>query len=108
GAGAGADAGTQTPPETADAGAETLPTIADAGAQAPAAIVIAPSTAQLIAGSAPVEFTATLSGATGAIAWSLDGPGHLSTTTGTAVTYTPPAEVPGATGATLPPPPPPL
>jgi hypothetical protein len=73
----------------------------DAGTQTPPAIVILPATAQLKAGAAPVEFTATLSGATGAIVWSLDGPGHLSTTTGAAVTYTPPTALPGDTAATI-------
>src|SRR5262249_20699853 len=74
---------------------------ADAGVQTPPAIVITPTTAQLSAGSAPVEFTASLSGATDAIVWSLDGPGHLSRTTGTTVTYTPPAAIPGDTAVTL-------
>jgi len=73
----------------------------DAGTPSPPAIEISPATAQLKAGSAPVDFTATLGGATGVILWSLDGPGHLSTTTGSTVTYFPPAAVPADTEATL-------
>lgn len=62
---------------------------------------ISPPSATIVAGSAPVTFTATLSGSSNAIAWSLTGPGSISATSGTSTAYTPPTSVASATSATL-------
>lgn len=67
----------------------------------PASITISPTSKIFEAGSAAVAFTATLQNSSDAITWVLTGPGTLSATTGSSVTYTPPATVTAATAATL-------
>jgi hypothetical protein len=47
--------------------------------------------ASVIAGQGPVACTATLANADGAIAWTLIGPGSLSSSTNASANYTPPA-----------------
>lgn len=71
-----------------------------AGGGAPT-LSISPSSTTVTAGGAPVNFSATLTGASGTINWSLTGPGSLSATSGTSTAYTPPASVASATSATL-------
>jgi hypothetical protein len=53
------------------------------------------------AGGAASNLTANLTGSSSAIAWTLTGPGTISTTTGATTSYTPPASVTAATAATL-------
>ena len=53
-------------------------------------ISIAPPSATTSAGADPTTFTATRTGVAEAASWSLDGPGTLSTTSGDAISYTPP------------------
>lgn len=65
------------------------------------ALAVAPTALTLTVGTAPVGLSAALSGGTGAISWSLDGPGELSATTGATVTYTPPATADASTLATV-------
>jgi len=60
-----------------------------------------PFTKTLNAGGAAVGFTATLTGSSSVIVWTLNGPGTISTTTGATTLYTPPASVTAATSATL-------
>ncbi len=65
---------------------------------------VAPLSATVTAGGAATSFTATLTGSSGAISWSLTpatGAGSLSATTGTTVSYTPPASVAAQTAVTL-------
>jgi hypothetical protein len=64
-------------------------------------LVIAPSSAELTAGEAPLELRAMLSGETAEIVWSLDGPGSLSSSSGPPVSYTPPATLGAAAPATV-------
>ncbi|RIH90939.1 hypothetical protein Mterra_00017 [Calidithermus terrae] len=64
-------------------------------------LTVSPKTQTVVAGGAPVNFTATLTGASGTITWSLSGPGSISTTTGAGTTYTPPASVASPQTATL-------
>jgi hypothetical protein len=73
-------------------------------APTPVGVTIAPSSTQsVVAGGAAVPFTATATGTTSAVTWSLTGPGTLSTTSGATTSYTPPAAaaVSSATSATL-------
>lgn len=62
---------------------------------------VTPSPETLYAGSAAVGFTATLTGSSSAIVWTLIGAGTLSTTTGASTAYTPPASVTATNTATL-------
>jgi hypothetical protein len=62
---------------------------------------VSPSTETLNAGGAAVGFTATLTGSSSVIGWTLSGPGTISTTTGATTSYTPPASVTVATSTTL-------
>lgn len=66
-----------------------------------AALAVNPTAVTVTVGGTAVPITATLTGATGAINWSLNGGrGSLSSTTGTNISYTPPTN--GAAGnATL-------
>jgi hypothetical protein len=87
---------------SAGSGRVSLPP--DAGAQNPPptpAILVDPVSAQLVAGGSPLRLTAALTGTTASIVWSLDGPGSLSSTTGTSVTYVPPAALSGDSQATI-------
>ena len=62
---------------------------------------LSPSSGSFIAGAAGTAFTATSLGSTEALAWTLTGPGTLSSTTGKTVTYTPPSSVSKTETATL-------
>jgi hypothetical protein len=64
-------------------------------------LVITPSTLAVTAGSTPAGFTATLTGSSSTISWSLTGPGTLGATTGTTTSYSPPTSVAAATTATI-------
>ena len=64
-------------------------------------LTITPATLTVTSGSTPAGFTATLTGSTAAIAWSLSGPGSISTTSGTSTSYTPPASLAASTTAIL-------
>ncbi len=91
--------------------AATLLACGSSGGKSPSqpagTLVINPASAQTVfAGTQPnLTYTATLTGATGAITWSLSpaspGGGALSATTGTTVTYNPPASVASDTTVTL-------
>jgi hypothetical protein len=52
---------------------------------------ISPTSATVTVGDGATTFTATLTGSTGTIAWSLSGPGTIDNATGTTTSYTPPA-----------------
>ncbi len=60
-----------------------------------------PSTITLTMGGSAVGFTAMLTGSSSVIVWSLNGPGTISTDTGSTTSYTPPTSVTSATSATL-------
>jgi hypothetical protein len=64
-------------------------------------LTISPATLTVTSGSTPAGFTATLTGSSDAIAWSLSGPGSISTTSGTSTSYTPPASLAASTTAIL-------
>jgi hypothetical protein len=64
-------------------------------------LTISPSTLTITSGSTPAGFTATLTGSSSPIAWSLAGPGSISNTSGTTTSYTPPISLATATTATL-------
>ncbi len=65
-------------------------------------LTVSPTTATLTAGTGNQTFNATLSNATGTINWALSpNVGTLSATTGTSVTYTPPATVASSTAVQL-------
>lgn len=53
-------------------------------------LTLNPTTATATIGGPALSFTATLTGSTNAINWTLNGPGTLSTTTGATTNYTPP------------------
>jgi len=100
-----------TPPATA-ASATTATLTASAGGQtATATINIAPNvvtlavapgpTQSVTAGGAAVNFTATLTGSSATITWSLTGPGSIAPSQGATTSYTPPATAATATTATL-------
>lgn len=68
------------------------------------AVLVNPAAQTLLAGAVSAPFTATLLGASGAVAWTLSpasGAGTLSAASGAAVSYTPPASVAGPTTVTL-------
>jgi hypothetical protein len=67
----------------------------------PPSIAIAPPTAQVASGGAPITFNATLTGATASVTWALTGPGSVSSTSGATITYTPPATLSEDGQATL-------
>src|SRR5450631_3499274 len=60
-----------------------------------------PKALVVTAGGAASNVTANLTGSSSAIAWSLSGPGTISSTIGDTTSYTPPASVTAATAATL-------
>jgi len=62
---------------------------------------ISPASSTVIAGGAPVKFTANLANATGTVSWALTGPGSIDPASGNSTSYTPPASVASATTATL-------
>jgi nitrogen fixation protein FixH len=65
-------------------------------------LTLSPTTATVTAGGAAVAFTATLTGSTATIDWSISpAVGTLSATTGASTSYTPPATVASATTVTL-------
>ncbi|MDX2006538.1 MAG: hypothetical protein SFU83_14795 [Meiothermus sp.] len=66
-------------------------------------LAVSPKTLSFSAGDVGKPVTATLTGSSEAITWSLSpaGTGTLSASTGTSVTYTPPANVAAATTVTL-------
>lgn len=64
-------------------------------------LTISPLMLTIVAGGTPKLFTATQTGATNPISWSLTGPGTFSPSTGTTTTYTPPLGVTSQTTATL-------
>jgi hypothetical protein len=72
------------------------------GGNTPSLSITPPSTT-VIAGGAPVNFTATFANTTGTATWSLTGPGSINVDASNAnsVSYTPPASVASATSATL-------
>jgi len=64
-------------------------------------LTLSPSSQTFTAGATGTAFTATLLNSTEALAWTLTGPGTLSSTTGKTVTYTPPSSVSKTETATL-------
>ncbi len=65
-------------------------------------LAVSPATATATAGDGPVSFSATLSGTSGAISWSLSpNLGTLSSNSGPSVSYTPPATVASEQTVTL-------
>jgi hypothetical protein len=64
-------------------------------------LVISPGSLTITSGSTAAGFTATETGATNTIAWSLAGPGTISATSGPTTSYTPPAGLAASTTATL-------
>jgi len=66
-----------------------------------ASLTVLPASSTLIAGGAPLDFTATLVSASGTIAWALSGPGSIDPSSGNVTRYTPPATVASSTTATL-------
>ena len=71
---------------------------------APAAptLTVSPATGSATAGGSGVALTASLTGTTGTISWAISpAVGSLSATTGTSVTYTPPASMNSATAVTV-------
>jgi hypothetical protein len=64
-------------------------------------IAVSPASRIVNAGTAGIAFTATLQNSSASITWSLVGVGSLSGTTGSSVTYTPPATVTATSSATL-------
>jgi hypothetical protein len=66
-----------------------------------ASLEVRPKALVVTAGSAASNLTTNLAGSSSAIAWTLNGPGTISTTTGATTSYTPPASVTAATAATL-------
>ncbi len=67
----------------------------------PVSLAVSPMALVVTAGSAASNLTANLTGSSSAIAWTLSGPGTISTTTGATTAYTPPVSVTAATAATL-------
>ncbi len=67
-----------------------------------ATLSVSPTTSTVVVGGAAVPFTATLTNATGTINWAINpSVGTLSATTGTTVSYTPPATIANSTNVTL-------
>ena len=67
-----------------------------------ATLTVSPTTSTVVVGAAAVPFTATLTNATGTINWAINpSVGTLSATTGTTVSYTPPATIANSTNVTL-------
>ena len=75
--------------------------LAACGGTAPS-LTVSPATVTVTAGDGPVSFSATLSGTSGAISWSLSpNLGTLSSNSGPSVSYTPPATVASEQTVTL-------
>ncbi len=66
-----------------------------------ATLSLQPEALTVTAGGAASAFTATLTGSSSPVAWSLSGPGSFSPAVGASTSYTPPADVPSSTMATL-------
>lgn len=64
-------------------------------------LTVSPTTLSVPAGLTSTLFTATLTGSSNSISWSLSGPGSISAMTGTTTSYTPPLSVTATTNATL-------
>ncbi len=62
---------------------------------------VSPTLLTVAAGSGATRFTATLTGASETVSWTLSGPGTISAASGLTTSYTPPASVGTATAATL-------
>jgi nitrogen fixation protein FixH len=99
-----------TPPATLTSVTEVTLTASADGVSDSATITVNPApslsvnpeTRSLVAGSAATEFSATLANSSGTINWSISPEiGNLSATTGTSVSYTPPASVATTTTVTL-------
>src|SRR5215472_3550718 len=75
----------------------------DGGGGKTPSLSVSPPSATLIAGAAPVNFTATFTNTTGTAIWALTGPGsiHIDASNPNSVSYTPPATVVSSTSATL-------
>jgi hypothetical protein len=75
----------------------------DGGGGKPPSLSISPPSATVIAGAAPVNFTATFANTTGTATWALTGPGSINVDASNpnSVSYTPPATVASSTSATL-------
>jgi len=61
---------------------------------------VTPASLATIVGGAPVELTATLTGSSDPISWTLTGPGSISSTTGVSTIYTPPVDAVGTATVT--------
>jgi hypothetical protein len=98
-----------TPPATVTADQSVHVTAAAAGKTATADIIVlkgitltvSPTSLTVVAGSAATLFTATLSGSSDPITWTLTGVGSISTTSGATTSYTPPASLVVQDTATL-------
>lgn len=64
-------------------------------------LVVEPDAVTVTAGASGVALTAVVSGTSGAVDWTLDGPGSLSPESGPSTTYTPPSSVAETASATL-------
>ena len=76
--------------------------LAACGGSTTPSLTVSPTSVTVTAGDGPTSFNATLSGASGAISWSLSpNLGTLSSNSGPSVSYTPPATVPTEQTVTL-------
>lgn len=91
-----ATGGPTTATLTATAGALTASATITINSAAPS-LTVSPSTATTQVGGLPTTITATLLNSNATINWSLTGPGSLSGTTGTTVSYKPPTTGTGGT-----------
>jgi hypothetical protein len=98
------------PPPSANAAAPATVTATAGSLTATASVTVNPSAPTLtihpknlnvVAGARGSNFTATLTGSTDTISWSLVGPGSLATSTGPGTSYTPPTSAGSAMTATL-------
>jgi hypothetical protein len=67
----------------------------------PPSVSVTPETQTLPAGSAAVTITAAPVNSSDTVAWTLSGPGTISATTGSSITYTPPTSVTAQTNAVV-------
>lgn len=72
------------------AGATSSLTITVTPASPPPITITVTGPTSVVAGGAPVTYTATLSSGSATVTWTLTGPGSLSPTTGSETSYTPP------------------
>ena len=76
--------------------------LAACGGSTTPSLTVSPTSVTVTAGDGPVSFSATLSGASGAISWNLSpNLGTLSSNSGPSVSYTPPATVASEQTVTL-------